>query len=498
MTPNLIDLHQSCHFINNEWIKGQGTTFQSYNPANGKVLWVGSNATESEVEAAFKAAKNVLPQWSKQTIEKRQMVLEKFAQVIEKHAQMLAELICLENGKPLWEAKTEVSAVIGKVKLSIQAYEERCANKTNQLPDESLSCLRYKPHGVVAVLGAFNFPAHLSNGHIVPALLAGNTVVLKPSELTPAVSQLMMQCWAEAGLPAGVINCVQGDGLTGQSLLSQPLSGVYFTGSFATGKKIHQSFSDRPGVILALEMGGNNPLIIDEVMDMKAAVYNTLLSCFISSGQRCTCARRVFVPNNEFGDRFLNALVQATKAITIDDGMSDTPPFMGSVISNNHAQSSLSGQEQLISIGGKALLTMTLLKDDVSLLSPGIIDMTKAQRYFDEEIFAPLTQIYRYDTFDEAIEHANQTKYGLSAGLISDSSEKFEQFFEQIQAGIINWNRPTTGAAGNLPFGGVGCSGNHRPSGYFAVDYCAYPVASTQANKLVLPNQLMPGITLES
>ncbi|WP_367605671.1 succinylglutamate-semialdehyde dehydrogenase [Legionella sp. W05-934-2] len=496
MALNNIDLHQSCHLIDNEWVKGQGTSFQSYNPSTGKVLWVGSNATPDEVENAFKAAKTALPLWSRESLSVRQAIVEKFADVVEKYSQSLAELISLENGKPLWEAKTEVTSVIGKIKLSIQAYEERCAQRTNHLGDDSLSCLRYKPYGVVAVLGAYNFPAHLSNGHIIPALLAGNTVILKPSELTPAVSQLIMNCWLEAGIPSGVMNCIQGDGQTGQLLLSQPLSGVYFTGSYSTGKKIHQTFADNPSIILALEMGGNNPLIIGDVADMNAAVYQTLLSCFITSGQRCTCARRVYIPNGDFGDKFIKALIQATEAITVGDGMSEKQPFMGPVISKHHAQVSLKGQEHLQSIGGKSLLTMSLLKENSGLLSPGIIDMSKAQRHYDEEIFAPLAQIYRYDTFDEAINAANNTKYGLSAGLLSDSKAQFDYFFDNIKAGIINWNKPTTGAAGNLPFGGIGCSGNHRPSGYFAVDYCAYPIASTQASHLTLPNDLMPGIRI--
>lgn len=497
MTLNHIDLHQSCHFINNEWVKGQGTSFQSSNPATGQVLWVGNNATDDEVKTAFISAKTALRQWSTLSFSDRQKIIEKFSQVVEKYAHSLAELICLENGKPLWEAKTEVSAVIGKIKLSIQAYEERCTPKTSELADDSVSCLRYKPHGVVAVLGAYNFPAHLSNGHIVPALLAGNTVVLKPSELTPAVSQFIMHCWLEAGIPGGVINCVQGDSKTGESLLSQPISGVYFTGSFATGKKINQAYAENPAVIVALEMGGNNPLIVDEVDNLDAAVYNTLLSSFITSGQRCTCARRIFVPNSEFGDRFLRHLIQSSEAITVNDGMNDPQPFMGPVISKHHALVSINAQEELLSQGGISLLKMASLDDNSGLLSPGIIDMTSAQRHFDEEIFAPLAQIYRYETFDDAIHSANNTKYGLSAGLISDSKDSFNQFFEAINAGIINWNKPTTGAAGNLPFGGVGWSGNHRPSGYFAVDYCAYPVASTRTDKLAVPNKLMPGITLE-
>jgi succinylglutamic semialdehyde dehydrogenase len=349
---------------------------------------------------------------------------------------------------------------------------------------------------VIVVLGAFNFPAHLSNGHIVPALLAGNTVLYKPSEQTPAVAEFIMDCWHQSGIPAGVINCVQGDASCGSALLAHNIQGVYFTGSYATGLRIHQQFSGRPEVILALEMGGNNPLVIDEVSDIDAGVYQTILSSFMTSGQRCTCARRVMIPDSSFGDEFINRLIRATQALKVAPFDSTPEPFMGPVISYTQALKHVHSQKTLIESGGHALLAMNILAEYTGLLSPGIIDMTQATKTPDEEIFAPLMQVHRYTHFEQAIELANKTKYGLSAGLLSDNKAHYELFYQNIRAGLINWNRPTTGAASNLPFGGVGCSGNHRPSAYFAADYCAYPIASMEQPQLSRPNQLLPGIQL--
>ncbi|MDI9818412.1 MULTISPECIES: succinylglutamate-semialdehyde dehydrogenase [unclassified Legionella] len=484
------------HYIDGCWVHGEGEAFESRNPADGSSIWQGYHATEEEVTAACEAAHLALPYWSSLDFSTRSDYLLHFAGEIEAKRQELAYLIALETGKPLWEAHTEVSAVIGKVSLSIQAYQERNAQKQTQTP-EANACLRYKPHGVVAVLGAFNFPAHLSNGHIVPALLAGNTVVYKPSELTPAVAQFIMQCWHESGLPKGVINCVQGGSDCGKILLSSDIQGVYFTGSYPTGKKIHQSFSGKPEVILALEMGGNNPLIVDNVKNVNAAVYHTLLSTMITSGQRCTCARRVFIPDTTAGDEFLSQFIEACKRIKIASFTSQPEPFMGPVIGPEHALMHLKAQQKLILMGGKALLTMTLITENTGFLSPGIIDMTEVANAPDEEIFAPLTQIYRYKYFEEALVMANNTRYGLAAGLLSDNLKHYQQFYQTIHAGLVNWNRPTTGASSSLPFGGVGCSGNHRPSAYFAADYCTYPIASLEQAALTTPAQLLPGIYME-
>ncbi|MBA3536759.1 MAG: succinylglutamate-semialdehyde dehydrogenase [Tatlockia sp.] len=483
-------------YIDGQWIQGQGDSFISINPADGTLVWRGTSATPAEVIAANRAAHKALPVWSSLDFGLRASYLKLFASKVAAKRQQLAYLIALETGKPLWEANTEVSSVIAKINLSIEAYQERNAEKVTNTA-EANACLRYKPHGVAAVLGAFNFPAHLSNSHIAPALLAGNTVVYKPSEYTPAVAEFIVQCWHDCGLPPGVINCIQGDAACGKALLSADIQAVYFTGSYLTGKKIHQHFSDKPEVILALEMGGNNPLIIDEVANRSAAVYHTILSTMITAGQRCTCARRLFVPDSLTGDAFLYQFVQSCKKLIVGKFNDQPDPFMGPVISHRHAQAHLEAQEALIHAGGESLLTMKSLAENSGFLSPGIIDMTQSRKVADEEIFAPLVQIYRYGDFEEALDLANQTRYGLAAGLISDSPQRFEHFYKTIRAGLINWNRPTTGALGSLPFGGVGCSGNHRPSAYFAADYCSYPIASLEQPLLTKPEQLLPGIDLE-
>lgn len=480
------------HYINGEWIEGAGEGFTSINPADASIVWSGTQATEEEIKAAYDSARNALPQWAALSLQARFQYLKNFSQQVEKKRQILTDLISKESGKPLWEAATEVSAVIGKIDLSLKSYQQRTTEQQMEQTEGS-GYLRYKPHGVVAVLGPFNFPAHLSNGHIVPALLAGNTVIYKPSELTPAVAELIIGCWHEAGLPAGVLNCIQGNAICAKTLLQQNIQGVYFTGSYRTGLQIHQSFSLRPDVILALEMGGNNPLIIDKIEDQSTAIYYTILSTMLSAGQRCSCARRVLIKDNETGDKFLQQLIQACQNLRVGPYSDQPEPFMGPVISYTHALNHLKSQQSLQQVGGNLLLSMKLLAENTGLLTPGIIDMTKVNNPPDEEIFAPFVQIFRYQHFEQALQIANQTKYGLAAGLFSDDPLRYQQFYQTIRAGLINWNRPTTGAASNLPFGGIGQSGNHRPSAYFAADYCAYPIASLEQSQLTPPLSLLPG-----
>jgi len=487
------------HYINGRWIHGSGAAFSSQNPVNYQTIWQGTSAKQHEAQAAFEAARKASPTWSGLSLEQRTLHLTRFAACVEAQQATLTNLISLETGKPHWEAATETAAVIQKIKLSVQAYHARTATNITPSPDFD-TCLRYKPHGVVAVLGAFNFPAHLSNGHIVPALLAGNTVVYKPSEYTPAVAELIMHFWDESGLPQGVLNCVQGDAKTAQYLMQENIQGLFFTGSYQTGLKIHQHFHNRPEVLVALEMGGNNPLVIDEKLkNIPAAVYNTLLSSFLTTGQRCTSARRLIIPNSFTGEQFLEQLIKASKNLNFGPPTPNTQPepFMGPVIHKNHAQQHLKAQKKLIKLGAKALLTMQSPDNNSAFLSPGILDMQAVKNPPDEEIFGPLIQLYTYDTFEQALALANQTQYGLAAGLLGDDRAHYEQFYHTVRAGLINWNRPTTGASSMLPFGGVGHSGNHRPSAYFAADYSAYPIASLEAADLNLPDTLIPGIHLE-
>ncbi|WP_341780902.1 succinylglutamate-semialdehyde dehydrogenase [Ectopseudomonas mendocina] len=484
------------HYIAGQWQPGQGESLQSLDPVSQAVLWQGQGASAAQVDAAVAAAREAFSLWAAHSLDGRIAVLERFAACLKTRADEVAQAIGEETGKPLWEAVTEVTSMINKVAISIQSYRERTGEKSSPLGDAT-AVLRHKPHGVVAVFGPYNFPGHLPNGHIVPALLAGNCVLFKPSELTPRVAELTVQCWIEAGLPEGVLSLLQGGRETGAALAGHSgIDGLFFTGSSRTGNLLHAQFAGRPDKILALEMGGNNPLIVDQVDDVDAAVYTIVQSAFISAGQRCTCARRLLVPQGEWGDALLARLVQVAGQIRVGRFDEQPAPFMGSVISLQAAAQLMQAQQNLLAGGATPLLAMTQPKADAALLTPGILDVTAVAERPDEEFFGPLLQVIRYDSFESAIAEANATAYGLAAGLLSDSRARFEQFWLQSRAGIVNWNKQLTGAASTAPFGGIGASGNHRASAYYAADYCAYPVAGLESESLALPATLTPGVTL--
>ncbi len=484
------------HYIAGQWQAGEGATLESLDPVSQAVVWSGRAASAGQVDTAVAAARAAFPAWARRPLEERIAVLEAFAATLKARSDELARAIGEETGKPLWESGTEVTSMVNKVAISVQAYRERTGIKSGPLADAT-AVLRHKPHGVVAVFGPYNFPGHLPNGHIVPALLAGNCVIFKPSELTPKVAELTVRAWIDAGLPAGVLNLVQGARDTGVALAAHAdIDGLFFTGSSRTGNLLHSQFGGQPQKILALEMGGNNPLVVDEVKDVDAAVYTIIQSAFISAGQRCTCARRLLVPVGEWGDALLARLVAVTASIKVGRFDEQPAPFMGSVISLAAAEHLLKAQEHLLANGAVALLAMSQPLEGAALLTPGILDVTGVAQRPDEEFFGPLLQVIRYGDFDEAVREANATQYGLAAGLLSDSRERFEGFLLDSRAGIVNWNKQLTGAASSAPFGGIGASGNHRPSAYYAADYCAYPVASLESDSLSLPATLTPGVSL--
>ncbi len=482
-------------FINAQWLSGQGKSFQSINPANGSVIWQANAANEQQVDQAVQAARKAAWSWSQTSLDERIEIIKRFEQLLKDKKEALAEIIAQETGKPFWETLTEAGAMAGKIDISIRAYDERTGVKENAM-GAGLAATRHKPHGVLAVFGPYNFPGHLPNGHIVPALIAGNTIVFKPSELTPAVAEFTVRLWQKAGLPDGVLNLVQGEVDTGIALANHPqIDGILFTGSETVGNILHKQVGGQPDKILALELGGNNPLILGQVEDLDAAVYHTIQSAYISAGQRCTCARRLFVPNNERGDQFMQKLSEAVRNIRVSHYDDPDKPFMGPVVSEKAALALVEAQEQLLAKGAKALVTMQHLKAGTGFVSPALIDVTNIETQ-DEEFFGPILQVYRYDEFDAAIEEANNTRFGLAAGLFSDDKTEYDHFYQKIRAGIVTWNNQLTGASSAAPFGGVGNSGNHRPSAYYAADYCAYPVASIENPSCALPENLTPGVIL--
>jgi succinylglutamic semialdehyde dehydrogenase len=483
-------------YIDGAWHNGLGTAIESLNPATGTTIWKGHSANSEQISAAIFAARSAFGTWMSLSLEERSHYLEKFTKIITAKQQELAQCLSQETGKPLWESKTEITAMIGKLAISKQAIADRC-KKIITDSQGITSVTRHKPHGVVVVLGPFNFPGHLPNGHIIPALLAGNTIVFKPSELTTMFAVKMLECWEDAELPPGVLNMVIGAGDIGRQLVENPqIDAIFFTGSYETGHKIEAVSLNYPKRIVAAEMGGNNPLVVYKPSNIDAAVYVTVQSAFTTAGQRCTCARRLIVHKDHQGEKFIKRLIEVTARLDIGTYTDNPEPFLGPVISNDAANKILSSYQAWVDAGATVLLPMKRLKDNLPFLTPGIIDVTNVSDKQDEEIFGPLLRLQWVDNFEGAIREANNTSYGLSAGLLCDDPKLYQQFLQYITAGIVNWNRPTVGSSSSAPFGGLGKSGNHRPSAYYAADYCSYPVASMEANELLLPKELSPGVVL--
>ncbi|HEX6860152.1 MAG TPA: succinylglutamate-semialdehyde dehydrogenase [Caulobacteraceae bacterium] len=468
-------------FIGGRWREGRGEGFASFDPATGAGVWHGAAADFRDVAEAVNAAREAFHDWADRPRPERIEAMRRYKAALEERREDFARAISRDTGKALWETTAELGSMIGKVDISIAAYDERTGERASDTAF-GRAVLRHRAHGVMAVLGPFNFPGHLPNGHIVPALLAGDTVVFKPSEETPLTGDLMVEALEAAGLPPGVINLVQGAKETGQALLDQPIDGLLFTGSAQAGAVFRRKFADRPDVILALELGGNNPLVVWDVADAEAAASHIVQSAFVTTGQRCSCARRLIVPTGAAGDAVVEAVARLADRLVIGAWDSSPEPFMGPLISARAADAAVRAAGQL---GGEGVRVMAPVEGlSGAFVTPGIVDVTGVETP-DEEIFAPLLQVRRAASFAEALTVANATKYGLSAGLISDDPKRWEHFLRRIRAGVVNFNRPTTGAAGSMPFGGLGHSGNHRPSAYYAADYCAYPVASFEADGVV-------------
>ncbi len=481
-------------YIDGRWLAGTGESHQRLSPSDGGLAWQGNFAGKEQVEAAVHAAKTTFAAWSETKLEARIATCEAFAQYVTIHKDDLATLVAIETGKPMWEALTEAAAVAAKVTNSIDAILKRRWTTTEQ-SGNFMAVTRFRPHGGMLVLGPFNLPAHLPGAHIVPALLAGNTVVFKPSEWTPATGQWLVEAWLQAGLPKGVINLVHGAADVAIVAANHAdVAGVLFTGSQRAGVSLHRLLAGQPHKVLALEMGGNNPLVVHNPNDIRGAAVTTILSAFITSGQRCTCARRLIITGKESYEQLTGALKELIPKIVCGRPFDEPQPFMGPLIHAQAAERMLAAQSQFIAGGAEALVPMQHSSDCSTLVTPGLLAVPSGHEIEDSEHFGPLLLVQPADDLNHAIELAGKTRFGLSAGFIGQRVEDFHHFLHHSRAGVINWNRQTTGASGKLPFGGIGQSGNHWPSGYFAADYCSYPVASLESHELADSGQPIAGL----
>jgi len=449
----------------------------SYEPATGDELWRGP---AGDVDETVARARRAWPQWAAQPLATRIELVRRFANEVRKEQEAFARLIARETGKPLWEARTEVESVIAKVEISVRAYAERTGQRKLNSALQGTAALRHKPHGILAVLGPYNFPAHLPNGHMVPALIAGNAVIFKPSEKTPATGEFLVKCFHAAGIAPDVVQLLIGGPEEGQALVAHTgVDGVLFTGSAQVGIAINRALADTPGKIAALEMGGNNPIVLWQTPKIADAAALIVQSAFTTAGQRCTAARRLIVKASVY-DEAIEQVKRLIDRLIIGAPFDEPQPFMGPLIDAKAADQLTESFLYLLSHGGKAICHMRRPMGELPFVSPGLIDTTGMSERPDVELFGPLLQVIRVDDFDQAIAEANNTRFGLSASLIGGTPQEYNRFWANIRAGIVNWNRPTNGASSAAPFGGIGLSGNHRPAAFYAADYCAYPVASTE------------------
>ncbi len=449
----------------------------SFEPATGTELWRGRIGDAEDVIAR---ARRAWPLWAAQPLSTRIELLRRFANEVRKEAEKLADLIARETGKPLWEARGEVDAVIDKVEASVRAYAERTAQRKLDSALNGTAAVRHKPHGVLAVISPYNMPALLPAAQIIPALIAGNVVVFKPSEKAPATGDLLVRCFHRAGISAAVVQVLFGGSEQAQSLaMHDGVDGVLFTGSAHAGVSINRKLASNPGKIVALELGGNNPIVVWDTPKIVDAAAIVVQSAFTSAGQRCSSARRLIVKSTMY-DAVITEVRRLTERLIVGAPFDTPSPFMGPVIDNGAADGLTESFVYLLSNGGRAIKHMARLRDDLPFVSPAIIDVTKIEERPDVELFGPLLQVIAVDDFDEAIAEANNTRFGLTAALLGGSPQDYNRFWANVRAGIVNWNRPTIGETAAAPFGGIGLSGNNRPGGYYMADSCAYPVSSAE------------------
>lgn len=500
---NLKNITFAGDFVAGKFIKAEKPDgqFKDISPGdlNDQVMTVSYQL--DHVDRACKAARDAYLPWARLSLDERKNYLLKLRGIFVAHEAEMAELIARDTGKSLWDATTEAKALAAKIDITLNAslqlvQEERIANALPQVD----GVIRYRSRGVMAVIGPFNFPAHLPNGHIIPALITGNTIVYKPSEQTPAVGQLYAQMIEKAEFPPGVFNLVHGEGETGRRIVAHELvDGVLFTGSYEVGLKIKQETLNHYWKIIALEMGGKNATVVWEDADLDKAVYETLVGAYMSTGQRCSGTSRVIL-HDKIADQFTERFYQAAKKLTI--GHWSKNPFMGPLINGAAVEKYIRFQEMANRENCESLMRGKALELEYKghYVTPSIHlvkSFDPASLYQKTEIFGPNVAIYRSSDFDKTMEMVNSTGYGLVMALFSKNRELYETALLKARVGLLNWNRTTNGASSRLPFGGMGKSGNDRPSAHFAIQYCTVPVASLEDPTALDRSKLLPGVTLD-
>lgn len=463
---------------------GESCDIVSINPARpDEVVFTAPQASGAQIDGALARARAAQAAWSRRSLHERTEVLLRWQAEVRASAEPLARMITAEMGKTLAESRAEVASVIDKVSITLdESLLARTREFTVTAGAGKVGRCTFRPHGVMVVLGPFNFPAHLPNGHFTPALLLGNAVVLKPSERCPGVGNLLGALAERAGFPEGVFQVLQGGAAVAARLVSHPeVDGVLFTGSWPVGRRIMEANLDHPGRMLALEMGGSSAAIVADDASLKQAVIECTRSAFATTGQRCTCTRRIIV-HEAIAGRFIGALCKAASTLIVGPGDAPEPVFMGPLVTEAARASALAFQSARVAAGAELLLRGVALDRPGWFMTPSVLKVARFDRELDEEIFGPVVQVSTARDDADAVDQANATHFGLAASVFTHSDERFRTIARELKAGCVNWNTGTAGASSRLPFGGLGRSGNHRPAAAFAGDYCVHPVAQMEVS----------------
>lgn len=476
-------------------ISASENVIERYNPSNTEEkLWsmlVNYSAVDEVIESAVAGFKT----WRKSTLEQRINGLRKFQEIALSRQAEIAEAISMETGKPLWEAKTEAQSLVAKITVTIEDSLPRIQKKTltNTMPETDGHVI-YKPLGPCLVIGPFNFPCHLANGQITSALIAGNSIIFKPSEKTAYSGQLLIECFHQAGFPEGVINLIQGDGEVARRLVKdRRIRGVYFTGSKEVGLNVLKSTYQDLGKLVALELGGKNASIIHQDANLDLALAETLRGAFLTSGQRCTSTSIVALHSSHI-HQFIDRFHDISKKIIIDHPIHhEKVPFMGPLVDQKALDSYLTFVGMAKREGIQEIMRGKQLEKKFKgfYASPSIHLAEKfdsSSLFLTSEIFGPNCTFVPYDDIEEAITIANSTEFGLAASIFTQDQKIYELALRDVDAGLLNLNRSTVGASAKLPFGGVKNSGNYRPAAVATIDSCVYQMASLEVKNPAIEN----------
>ncbi len=464
-------------YIGGRFVSPEGEPLVSINPAREGAIVLETAWSPGRMTAACDAAAGAAAGWAELTLDQRVSALGRFQQALSAKADQLADAIVLETGKLRSEARVEIAALLSRFDLARQAALKEVAS--GPLPGYPSEQMRFHPLGVVGVIGPFNYPLHLCHAYAIPALLMGNAVVIKPSEIAPLSAQRYAEAIDAAKLPAGIVNVVHGRGAAGEALAAHPaVRGLCFTGSYGVGRRIRERAIDRPELLVALEMGGKNTAIVLDDADVRQAAHEIAVGGYLTTGQRCTATDRVLVHRSRRGELVdaLRAMVKALRFGDPDDGDS----FAGPLATEAGKHKLLAALSAARSGGAEAIVdpaprdSRFFVDGSLHLLPDGVHEIPG---YTDVELFGPDVGIETFDDDDEAIAVVNASPYAFANSVFSGDDVRFERFYRLTMSGILNRNRSTNEASPRLPFGGFRKSGNYRPGGAHAVRHVVAPVA---------------------